>query len=61
MGFTSEMNGEYFTNGKYDLFDVLPNNVLMGIDGDLHFIDTIIYRSQDNGFDKYKSLSPRFS
>ena len=62
MGFTSCLDGEYFTNGKYDLFDVLPNNVLMGVDGNLYFIDTIIYRSdadQEN-LKKYQSLSPRY-
>ena len=48
--------------GKYDLFDVLPNNVLMGVDGNLYFIDTIIYRSdadQEN-LKRYQSLSPRY-
>ena len=45
-----------------DLFDVLPNNVLMGVDGNLYFIDTIIYRSdadQEN-LKRYQSLSPRY-
>ena len=39
-----------------------PNNVLMGVDGNLYFIDTIIYRSdadQEN-LKKYQSLSPRY-
>lgn len=61
MGFKSELNGEYFSNGSYDIFDALPNNVLVGNDEHLYFIDTIIYKSQDNGFEKYKSLSPRYN
>lgn len=60
MGFKAELEGEYFSNGSYDIFDALPNNVLVGKDGHLYFIDTIIYKSQDNGFEKYKSLSPRY-
>lgn len=61
MGFSSELDGEFFSNGNYDIFDALPNNVLVGNDGHLYFIDTIIYKSQDNGFEKYKSLSPRYN
>ena len=37
------------------------NNVLMGIDGHLYFIDTIIYKSDTGGFDTYRSLSPNYS
>lgn len=61
MGFIPQMDGEYFTNGVYDIFDALPNNVLHGLDGQIYFIDTIIYRSSDNNLDVYKNLSPRFS
>lgn len=53
MGFKPELDGEYFSNGRYDIFDALPNNVLVGNDGHLYFIDTIIYKSQDGGFDIY--------
>lgn len=60
MGFVPQMDGEYFTNGEYDIFDALPNNVLHGIDGQFYFIDTIIYRSSSNNIDTYMSLSPRF-
>ena len=61
MGFVSCLNGEYFTNDEYDIFDALPNNVLMGIDGNLYFIDTIIYRNNDGNLNKYQSLSPYYS
>ena len=60
LGFRSEMDGEYFTNGIHDIFDALPNNVLMGIDGRLYFIDTIIYKSATDTLQTYKSLSPRY-
>ena len=33
LGFDSQMDGEYFTNGIHDIFDAVPNNVLVGIDG----------------------------
>ena len=61
LGFTPQMGGEYFTNGTHDIFDALPNNVLMGIDGRLYFIDTIIYLSATNNLDTYRSLSPRYT
>lgn len=61
MGFRAELDGEYFSNGQYDIFDALPNNVLVGTDGHLYFIDTIIYKSQNNGLDTYRSLSPRYN
>ncbi|MFC4672646.1 helicase-related protein, partial [Dysgonomonas termitidis] len=32
---------EVWSNGKYELFDVRPANVLMGKDGNLYFIDTV--------------------
>lgn len=60
-GFQSQLGGEYFTNGEYDIFDALSNNVLYGIDGHLYFIDTIIYTTQSESFQTYRSLSPRFS
>lgn len=59
-GFHSEMNGEYYTDGRYDIFDASPNNVLVGIDGSLYFIDTIIYKSNEDNFSIYKSQSPRY-
>ena len=61
MGFHSKDEGSYFTNGTHDIFDALPNNVLVGIDGYLYFIDTIIFLSNTGGYEKYHSLSPRFS
>ncbi len=60
-GFLPQLGGEYFTNGEYDIFDALPNNVLYGTDGHLYFIDTIIYSTQSGGIQTYRSLSPRFS
>lgn len=54
------MNGEYYTNGLYDIFDASPNNVLVGIDGCLYFIDTIIYQSDEDNFSIYKSQSPKY-
>ncbi|WP_455639476.1 putative polyvalent protein kinase domain-containing protein [Parabacteroides sp.] len=60
MGFLPQLEGEYFSNGEFDIFDALPNNVLVGIDGHLYFIDTIIYRTSESSFDLYKNLSPRF-
>lgn len=59
-GFHSEMNGEYYTNGLYDIFDASPNNVLVGIDGGLYFIDTIIYQANEDNFSLYKSQSPKY-
>ena len=60
MGFKPCLDGEYYSNGQYDIFDALPNNVLLGQDGELYFIDTIIYRSKAGNMSLYKSLSPRF-
>lgn len=60
-GFRPQLGGEYFTNGDYDIFDALPNNVLYGTDGHLYFIDTIIYTAQSEGLQTYRSLSPRYS
>ena len=60
-GFQPQFGGECFTNGEYDIFDALPNNVLYGTDGHLYFIDTIIYKTQSGSFKTYRMLSPRFS
>lgn len=59
-GFYPEMDGEYYTNGQYDIFDASPNNVLVGIDGYLYFIDTIIYQASDDNYSIYKSQSPKY-
>jgi muconolactone delta-isomerase len=61
LGFMSRMNGEYFTNGIHDIFDASPNNVLVGIDGNFYFIDTIIYKSDEGNICTYHSQSPKFS
>ena len=59
LGFHKELNGGYFTSGDFDIFDAVPNNVLMGDDGHLYFIDTIIFKSGTGGYKTYQSLSPR--
>lgn len=59
LGFRKEMDEGYFTNNDYDIFDAVPNNVLMGEDGHLYFIDTIIFKSNTGGLNTYNSLSPR--
>lgn len=41
LGFKMDYYDEYH-NEDYEVFDVVPNNVLYGIDGDLYFIDTQI-------------------
>lgn len=61
LGFHPEDNGEYYTNGIHDIFDAVDGNVLVGGDGHLYFIDTIIYPSDTGGWESYQSLSPRFS
>lgn len=61
IGFHAEDNGEYFTNGIHDIFDAVPNNVLVGDDGNYYFIDTIIFLSDNNGLDTYKKYSPNYS
>ncbi len=58
LGFKRQDAG-YFSNAYYDIFDAVPNNVLMGADGHLYFIDTIIFKSGTGGLDTYNSLSPR--
>ena len=59
LGFHPEDNGEYYTNGLHDIFDAVEGNVLVGDDGYIYFIDTIIYPSNTGGYDTYRSLSPR--
>ena len=61
LGFHKEEDEGYFTNNEYDIFDAVPNNVLMGDDGHLYFIDTIIFKSDTGGLETYNSLSPRAS
>ena len=61
IGFRPEDNGEYYTNGQHDIFDAVDGNVLIGDDGYIYFIDTIIYPSETGGYDTYRSLSPRCS
>lgn len=60
LGFKSQMDGEYFTNGIHDIFDASPNNVLVGIDGNLYFIDTIIYAANAENVSTYHSQSPKY-
>ena len=48
IGFHAKDNGEYYTNGIHDIFDAVPNNVLVGDDGNYYFIDTIIFLSDNN-------------
>ena len=59
LGFTSQDNGEYHTNGQHDIFDAVDGNVLVDDDGHLYFIDTIIFKSDTGGLETYNSLSPR--
>lgn len=61
IGFHAEDNGENFTNGIHDIFDAVPNNVLVGDDGNFYFIDTIIFKSNTDGLDTYKKYSPNYS
>ena len=61
IGFHAKDNGEYYTNGIHDIFDAVPNNVLVGDDGNYYFIDTIIFKSDTNGLDTYKKYSPNYS
>lgn len=60
LGFKKELD-EYFTNGEHEVYDAVPNNVLMGKDGELYFIDTILFSVGAGGYDTYNSLSPRVS
>jgi len=59
LGFHSEDDGEYYSNGRHDIFDAVDGNVLIDDEGNMFFIDTIIYASDTGGVDKYNSLSPR--
>ena len=59
LGFRAEDNGDYYTNGQHDIFDAVPNNVLMDDDGHLFFIDTIIFPIGTGGYETYRSRSPR--
>lgn len=61
LGFLPQMSGEYFSNGIHDIFDASPNNVLVGLDGYLYFIDTIIYKTDSGNINIYKSQSPKYS
>ena len=61
LGFKRQMDGEYYTNDVHDIFDASPNNVLVGIDGNLYFIDTIIYNTDDDNVSTYHSQTPKFS
>ncbi len=61
IGFHAEDGGKYFTNGIHDIFDAVPNNVLVGDDKNYYFIDTIIFKSNDNGLDVYKKYSPNYT
>ena len=61
IGFHADDNGEYFSNGIHDIFDAVPNNVLVGDDGNFYFIDTIIFKSDADGLDTYKQYSPNYS
>ena len=61
LGFLPEDGGAYYTNGQHDIFDAVDGNVLVGGDGHLYFIDTIIYPCDTGGYETYRSLSPRFS
>ena len=61
LGFHPEDHGEYYTNGQHDIFDAVDGNVLIDDEGNMFFIDTIIYPSDTGGYDTYRSLSPRYS
>lgn len=58
LGFHAEDNNEYFTNNTHDIFDAVPNNVLVDDTGHIYFIDTIIFKSEDNGISTYRKYSP---
>ena len=61
LGFHPEDHGEYYTNGQHDIFDAVDGNVLIDDEGNMFFIDTIIYPSDTGGYDTYRSLSPRYN
>lgn len=61
LGFHAEDEGGYYTNGQHEIFDAVDGNVLIDNEGHMFFIDTIIFKSDTGGLDKYNSLSPRAS
>jgi hypothetical protein len=61
LGFHPEDQGEYYTNGLHDIFDAVDGNVLIDDESNMFFIDTIIYPSDTDGYNTYRSLSPRCS
>ena len=61
LGFYAEDNGDYYSNGIHDIFDAVPNNVLVDDDAHFYFIDTIIFPTGSGGYDTYRSHSPRCS
>ena len=61
LGFHPDDHGEYYTNGQHDIFDAVDGNVLVGSDGHLYFIDTIIFKTGTGRLKTYQSLSPRAS
>ena len=61
LGFYPKDQGEYYTNGLHDIFDAVDGNVLIDDEGNMFFIDTIIYPSDTDGYNTYCSLSPRCS
>ena len=61
LGFHAEDNGDYYSNGIHDIFDAVPNNVLVDDDGLFYVIDTIIFPTGSGGYDTYRSHSPRCS
>ena len=61
LGFRMEEGNDYFTNGIHDIFDAVPNNVLVDNAGHMFFIDTIIFKSDTGGINTYKKYSPNYS
>ena len=61
LGFHSEDEGGYYTNGQHEIFDAVDGNVLIDNESHLYFIDTIIFKSDAGGLATYNSLSPRAS
>lgn len=61
LGFHAEDKNEYFTNNIHDIFDAVPNNVLVDDTGHIYFIDTIIFKSGEDGISTYKKYSPNSS
>lgn len=59
LGFHSEDERGYYTNGQHEIFDAVDGNVLIDNEGHLYFIDTIIFMSDAGGLATYNSLSPR--